>query len=170
MELTIAPPAKSMYQIRVDHLTLMQMIEDNEGELTPEIEQALSLTQDEFNEKAVSYGLVVKHFDDEAAIVEKEIERLSKILSQSKKKKELFKQRLGEAMQQFGVEKIETPTLKLSFRKSESVEVDPDQLPNNYMVEKVTYTPDKTKIKAAIKEGINVKGASLVTKQNLQIK
>ncbi len=168
MELIIQP--KSLYQIRVEHLQLMQDIEFNEGEITPEIEQALQLTQDEFNDKALSYGLVVKHFDDETTIIEKEIDRLSKMLAQSKKKKELFKQVLSDAMQQFGVEKIETPTLKLSFRKSESVEVDPDNLPNDYMVEKTTYTPDKNKIKAAIKEGIKVNGASLVTKQNLQIK
>lgn len=168
MELIIQP--KSLYKIRVEHLQLMQDIEFNEGEITPEIEQALQLTQDEFNDKALSYGLVVKHFDDETTIIEKEIDRLSKMLAQSKKKKELFKQVLSDAMQQFGVEKIETPTLKLSFRKSESVEVDADQLSNDYMVEKTTYTPDKNKIKAAIKEGIKVNGASLVTKQNLQIK
>ena len=83
MDLTISK-LKSMYQIRVEHLSLMQMIEENEGELTPEIEQALMLSSEDFNEKALSYGLVVKHFDDEASIVEKEIERLSKILAQAK--------------------------------------------------------------------------------------
>lgn len=170
MELTISP-AKSMYQIRVDHLSIMQMIEDADGELTPEIEQALQLTQDEFNEKALSFGLVVKHFDDEAEIINKEILRLSDKLKQAQKRKELFKQRLSEAMQQFGVEKIETPTLKLSFRKSESIEIEDEALvPDDYKESKTVVTTSKTKIKEAIKEGVKVPGASLMTKQNLQIK
>jgi hypothetical protein len=167
----IATTQKSMYQIRVDHLTLMQQIEDNEGELTPEIEQQLALTSDGFNEKALSYGLVVKHFDDETAIIEKEVDRLMEKLKQAKKRKELFKQILSDAMQQFGVEKIDTPTLKLSFRKSESIEIeDESKVPFSYVEEKVVKNISKTKIKEDIKQGISVPGASLITKQNLQIK
>lgn len=169
MELTTYQ--KSMYQIRVDHLSLMQMIEESEGELTPEIEQALSLTQDEFNEKALSYALVVKHFDDETEIINKEIERLSAKLAQAEKKKEVFKQTLSTAMQQFGVEKIETPTLKLSFRKSESVEIeDVNKIPLLYVEEKTVTSVSKNDIKKAIKAGEVVPGAKLITNQNLQIK
>jgi DNA gyrase/topoisomerase IV subunit A len=149
----------------------MQIIEDQEGEITPEVETALQLTSDNFNEKALSYGLVVKHFDDEATVIEKEIERLSRLLAQAKKRKELFKQTLCDAMQQFSVEKIETPTLKLSFRKSESIELtDESKVPFSYVEEKVIKTISKTKIKEDIKQGIQVPGAQLVTKQNLQIK
>jgi hypothetical protein len=119
----IKAPAKSLYQIRIDHLTLIQEIEDNDGELDEEIEKQLALTNEEFEDKAVSYGLVVKHFDDEADIIAKEIQRLSTRLSAVNKRKELFKERLSEAMKQFGYEKIETPILKLSFRKSASTEV-----------------------------------------------
>lgn len=169
MELTTYQ--KSMYQIRVDHLSLMQMIEESEGELTPEIEQALSLTQDEFNEKALSYALVVKHFDDETDIINKEIERLSAKLAQAKKKKEVFKQTLSDAMQQFGVNELNTATLKLSFRKSESIEfVDESKIPFSYVEEKVVKTISKTKIKQDIKQGLDVPGAKLVVNQNLQIK
>jgi hypothetical protein len=119
----ITAPAKSMYQIRIEHLTIMQMIEDNDGELTEDIEKLLCLTEEEFQDKAISYAFVVKHFDDEAAVIEKEVERLSTKLQQVNKRKEMFKERLSAAMQQFGVEKIDTPTLKLSFRKSSSTEV-----------------------------------------------
>ena len=74
-------------------------------------------------------------------------------------------------MQQFGVEKIETPTLKLSFRKSESVEIiDEKDVPGNFFETKTVSTVSKTKIKEAIKEGQTIPGAQLITKQNLQIK
>lgn len=135
-----------MYDIRIEHLNLMQMIEDAEGEMTPEVEQALVLTQDQFNEKALSYGLVVKHFEDEESVIAREMERLSEKLSQAKKRKELFKQKLSDAMQQFGVEKIETPTLKLSFRKSQSTEVDDGFADRILKYFKVSFELDKQKI------------------------
>ena len=66
-------------------------------------------------------------------------------------------------------EKIKSSKVNVSYRKSEKVEcvdmlmVDPDYL---------KYTPelDKTKIKEAIKAGVEVKGCQLVERQNVQIK
>jgi hypothetical protein len=168
---TQALSTRSMYQISKDHDILMQIVEDNEGEVTPEIEQALALTFENFTEKAASYACIVKHYEDHATVVEKEIDRLKKILEQAKKRKELFKQNLENAMKVFQVEKIDTPLLKLSFRKSEAVEIlDEDQVPQEFKDVKITESVSKTKIKDAIKEGKVIPGAQLVTKQNLQIK
>lgn len=162
---------RPMYAIRQDHYSIVQLIQDADGEITPELENQLALTEQEFQEKAVSYGYVIKHFDDRTTVVENEINRLKKILEREEKHKELFKQRLAEGMLQFGVEKIDTPTLKLSFRKSESVEIEDDNLvPEEYKETKLVTTTSKTKIKNAFKEGIKVPGANLLVKQNLQIK
>lgn len=162
---------KPLYQIRQDHYELLSHIEESGGELTPEIEQALQLSEEEFESKAVSYAYVIKGFDGTEDIIDKEIERLSELKEKAVKRKELFKQRLSDAMQQFGVEKIETPTLKLSFRKSESIEItDVTKIAGKYLEEKKTYTISKIKIKESIKEGISVPGAELKTNYNLQIK
>jgi hypothetical protein len=162
---------KTLYNIRIDHLELLQAIEDNEGELTPELEQALQLTEAEFQSKAISYGYLIKTFDDSSTIIEKEMERLGAILDRVDKRKDLFKNILSGAMQQFGVEKIETPLLKLSFRKSEAVEiVDEKSIPGQYKTERITIAISKTEIKDAIKKGFDVPGAQLITKKNLQIR
>jgi hypothetical protein len=167
----VAIQNKSLYNIRIDHLSLLKEIEENEGELTPELETALALTQDELQDKAISYGFVIKHFDNDIDIIEAEMKRLYSLKEKAERRKELFKQRLSEALQQFGVEKITTPLLKLSFRKSEAVEItDGESIPAEYYDEKIVTTLSKTRIKEAIKEGQIVKGAELVTKQNLQIK
>lgn len=161
----------SLYQIRIDHLSLLQEIEDNDGELTDEVEQALVLTQDQFQEKAISYGFVLKTFDNTTSIIDAEIKRLMRLKERAEYHKGVFKQRLSEAMQQFGVEKINTPTLTLSFRKSESIEIsDEDKVPDNFFDEKTVFTISKTRIKEAIKEGKQVPGAELISKQNLQVK
>jgi hypothetical protein len=74
-------------------------------------------------------------------------------------------------MQFYGIEKVTSPTLNLSFRKSESVEVDlVEALSNDFKITKTTVTADKTAIKKAIKQGENITGARLVEKLNLQIK
>lgn len=163
---------RTLYNIRQDHYELLQMIEDAEGELTPEIEVALQLNEESFNDKAVSYGYVIKGFENTEEIIDREIARLQELKDKSVKRQELFKNILSEAMQQFGVVKIETATLKLSFRKSEAVNiVDEKKVPAEFLdFHPATYTVSKSKIKETLKRGIDVKGAELVTRQNLQIK
>ena len=74
-------------------------------------------------------------------------------------------------MQIFEVDKIESPLIKLSFRKSQSVNVsDVNSLPNEYKTIKVTEQADKMKIKQALQNGEQIQGCSIITNTNLQIK
>lgn len=164
-------PLKSMYDIRVEHLALIQTIEDNDGMFTPEMAQALTLTEEEFQSKAISYGFIIKSFDDIQNTITNEIDRLMALKKKASNRYELFKEKLDEAMKQFRIEKIISPTLTISYRKSESIEIsDEALLPDEFKKEKIEISPDKQKIKHYIKEGNIVPGATLVTKNNLQIK
>ena len=67
--------------------------------------------------------------------------------------------------------KFETSKVKLSYRKSDSVEVfDINSLPKEYVKEKVELSPDKTALKKALKDGKEIEGAEIVTKLNMQVK
>ena len=79
-----------------------------------------------------------------------------------------MKEAISNALQNYGIEKIETPLVKMSFRKSSSVEVDETKLNQKWF--KYVATPDKTLIKQAIKEGEVIDGAEIVEKLNLQVK
>jgi len=148
----------------------MRMVEESEGEITPEIDEALTLTQDQLRDAALNIGFVIKDLEYSAEVVEAEMSRLSELKSKITKGKELLKNRLSESMQLFGIERIESPTLKLSFRKSEAVEIsDEQEIPAAYL-NHPPPKPDKTKIKEAIKSGEPVPGAQLVERKNLQIK
>ena len=46
------------------------------GEIKPEIMQQLSISRNELETKAVDYGYVMKAFDDENDIIEREIEKM----------------------------------------------------------------------------------------------
>ena len=67
--------------------------------------------------------------------------------------------------------KFESPRVKLSYRKSDSVEVyDINSLPKEYVKENIELSADKASLKKAIKNGEKINGATLVTNLNMQVK
>ena len=161
----------NIYQIQNEYQLLINSIIENDGEITPEQELALTINKDQLQSKSESYAYVIKQMDAECDIIDLEIKRLQQAKKVRENTVERLKATLTNAMQLFEVNEIKTPLIKLNFRKSESVVVyDTNSLPQMYKIIKVTETPDKAKIKEAIKQGETVVGAELVINQNLQIK
>jgi hypothetical protein len=163
----------TLYNILEEHRLLLQKIEELDGEVTPELDEAMNLTKDQFEEKASSYGYMVKHFEDDSAAIDKEIKRLQALQKTADPRAEWFRFKITEGMIAFGFEEVSRNNLRLFFRKSKSVEISDEALiPKEYKTcvpEK--WNPDKKAIKDAIdKLDINVPGASVVEKKNLQIK
>lgn len=79
---------------------------------------------------------------------------------------------LSRCMEATGIQKIEAPGVRLSFRKSTAVVIDgEDLLPAEFMRQPETPppAPDKKAIADAIKAGRDVPGAHIETRQSLQI-
>lgn len=162
---------KSIYHIQSEHLQLMRVIEENEGEITPELNEQLELTKEQFEDKAVSYGYLMKHINDESVIIKNEIDRLNKILASKDKLETELKERLTDAMINFGIDKVSKNNLTLSFRKSEILVIDPEtEIPTEYIKTSVTTSSDKVKMKSDVKAGKVIPGVSILEKKNLQIK
>ena len=161
----------SIFKIQSEYQQLVNELIDNGGELTPELELNLQITKDNFHSKSENYAFITRQFDAEMDIIDNEIKRLQQAKKTREKAIDRLKANIEMAMNTFEVDKIETPLIKISFRKSESVEIeDVNQLPNEYKVIKVTEAADKFKIKDAIKAGIEIIGCYLKTNRNLQIK
>lgn len=159
----------TLYNIQNEQKAIMAEIEMNDGELTPEILERIQFVEERFDEKAANYALVIKTYEDNSDILAKEIKRLQELKKREDSKVELLKQRIKEAMIQFGLEKVETPMMKISFRKSTAVEIlDENAIEAKYS--KFSTTPDKVAIKKALEAGEQVLGAVLVENQNIQIK
>lgn len=157
----------NLYNIKSEYLAIAHEL--TEGELTPELEQALIITQENLQEKAINYGYVIKNFESEVDIIEEEIKRLNALKKARQNAVDKLKNNISDAMQLFGILEVKAPTFKMNFRKSESIEIF-EGLDNEFITEKVSYQPDKIAIKNAIKEGRQVNGAALVTNFNIQIK
>lgn len=160
---------KSLYKITEEAVIIASQLE--EGEVTPELENALIILQSELQEKAINYAYVVKSFEDDVTAINEEIKRLTAIKTAKVNAMDRMKEAVTNAMLINRIEKVSSPTLNLSLRRSESVEVDSlEQLPEYFKTVKTTVTADKTRIKTSIKNGCNVEGARIVENFNLQIK
>jgi len=161
----------SLFEIESQYRLLADTLIEAGGELTDGMETALQINKTDLETKARSYGYVVLDLESEVEQIDAQIKRLSAMKSARNKTIDRLKETVSNAMQLFEISEVKTATLKINFRKSESVEIDNlDLLDATYKVEKVSVTANKVKIKEDIKTGISVTGAILQVNQNLQIK
>tara|TARA_R110000868_G_scaffold88938_1_gene247803 strand:+ start:719 stop:1210 length:492 start_codon:yes stop_codon:yes gene_type:complete len=162
---------KNIFQIKEHYIDILRVIYEAEGEITPEIENELNITESEFQEKAINYAYIIKKLETDNLVIEAEIKRLKVIKDKNAAIIEKLEGRVVDAMKLFGADKVESPLVKLSLRKSESVNIsDESRLSDNFFTTKITKTVSKTALKDAIKSGADISGAELVTNFNLQIK
>jgi hypothetical protein len=161
----------NIYKIQNEFQLIIAEVINNEGEITPELETALTINKEQLQSKAVDYCYVIKQLDYDCEQIDNEIARLNKLKKVRSNLTDRLKNTVSSAMQLYDVEKIETPLIKLSFRNSESVEItNEQQLDACFIVTKMVSTPDKKAIKDAIKSGMFVEGATISYNKNLQIR
>jgi len=159
----------NLYEITREAMELASLLETEE--LTPELEQALVINQDQLQAKANNYAKVIVNIQSDADAIDAEIKRLKAMKESKERAITRLKEAVKNAMLVSSIEKIESPLFKLSIRKSEAVEIDMlEGLPSEFVNIKNVMTPDKLAIKEAIKRGEFVLGARLVDNFNLQIK
>ena len=124
--------------------------------------------QTDYEEKVENYIKVIKNIESDVEARKAEIKRLTELNKADEKKKEHLKETLSTSMQLTGHERVDTPLFKVSFRKSQAVEVDELVLPESYKV--ATWKPDKKRLKEDLKNGLEIIGASLVERKNLSIR
>lgn len=123
---------------------------------------------EDYENKVENYIKVMKNLDADIEARKNEIDRLKKLNDADKSKKERMKTDLATSMELTGHEKVDTTLFKVSFRKSEAVEVDDLLLPEAYKV--ATWKADKKRLKEDLKNGLEILGAELVERKNLNIR
>ena len=165
----------------------MQAIEDalieNGGELTPELEDALTFTQDALTKKVDDYGAIILKFQSLADACKAEIDRVNAIKKTAENSVKSIKERLVWTMGQFGIEKLEGATHKFSLTKTTATETDDEQLLAPY-AQQVAALQDRlprwitlkaTVSKTALKEDyknaeVRPAGVSFVENNSLRIR
>ena len=124
--------------------------------------------QTDYEEKVENYIKVMKNLEADIEARKNEIKRLTDLNKAGEKKKDHLKETLSASMSLTGHERVDTSLFKVSFRKSQAVEVDELVLPESYKV--ATWKPDKKRLKEDLKNGLEIVGASLVERKNLSIR
>ena len=106
---------------------------------------------------------------DEVLNKQQEMKRIKEIADRKKNAMERLKKSLQEFMIGNEIDKLESVKVKLSFRKSQSLEIEEDAIiPEDLM--RIKKEPDKTAIKDFIVNGGELQGVHLLDKKNIQIK
>lgn len=171
---------KSLYHIQTEFLLIAEALMD--GELTPELESQLQINETELNNKAVNYSFIIKKFEDRAAIIDAEIKRLTALKKSATSSADRLKTNITNAMNLFGVEKIESELMTISFRKSKQCVIDDDISAERIVSEWIdhpllpfiktvkTYSFDKAELKNAMESGMTFDAVRMVENKSLQIK
>lgn len=156
----------NLYQIR-------QEIEDFEYEVDEKTGELLNaLAWDELNmsfeEKVENIACSIKNLASDVLAFKDEEKKLAERRRSREKKIEYLERLLADNM---NGQKFNSARCAVSFRRSESVEVDDlDSIPTELKTETVQVKPDKNAIKKLLKAGQSVTGCRLVENQNIQIK
>ena len=162
----------NLYQIENEYRVISQSLMDSDGELTPELEESLAINKEQLQVKSQGYAMVIKEAEAELSIIDGEISRLADLQNKRHSLISKLKERITGAMDLYEISEIVTPLIKISFRTSESVEIDNlDLIPNEYkVIPEAKPRADKKAIKEAIKNGIDIQGAYIQQNKSLQIK
>ena len=161
---------KSLYEIENNYLELIEQVIENDGELTPEMEQALEISKQDLEVKSIAYVQVIKTTEAYISGIDAEIKRLQALKKQNESLVDRLKSNLLNAVNVFGA--FTSGFHKFGTRKSTSVNVtiEANDLPKEFKTVKVTEAPDKVAIKKALESGEVIEGCELVTNYNLTIK
>ncbi len=122
----------NIYQISQELLDIFDELEENGGELTPELEEQLNITQEEFRDKIKSYSNIVKMLENDIIDIKAEKSRLNDLQKSKEKTIERLKKIMIDAVEMFGdttksgSKYLDYGTGKVSIRNTQVVEVEED--------------------------------------------
>lgn len=150
----------NLYNIESKYLQLMQQIEDLEGEVTPEIEQELVITEKDCEEKIKSYHHIIKNSQGDIQLIKDEKERLSKLADTKENLIKKLKDRVLDACQIFGYDgksgnkKIDYDTVKVYTVNKDSIEIDEEKF-NEFALQ--SLWKDEVLNSEALEYSLNIK-------------
>ena len=162
----------SLWQLTMEELSFIAMMEENGGEVNDDIMEDLAIRRENFKDKAEAYSKFILKLEAEAEQAAVEIKRIQVLKKAKENTVTRLKETLLSALMVFteedakGIRRYETPLAKLSTRKSVAVEIlDDTIIPDDFWVVKKEVS--KSTIGQAIKDGAEVPGAQL--KENISL-
>lgn len=166
-------PSLKLYERAEAYSRVVEHLQENGGELTPDLEAALNAVDENFDCKAESCALYYRNLLALASGAQAEIDRLKALQKTSTTAAESLRAYIAAQMASIGKTKIHRPLAKLQFVRNSvpTISCDhPETLPKEYQHISVSYSVDRDAVlkawreQKALPEGIKVE-----TKSHLRI-
>lgn len=160
-----------LYEIPEEYRKVLEgvQVDEETGEILGT--DALVEFAGDLNETIKNTGLYLFELDSEAQQIDAQIKRLKARKDGMKRRAETLKNLMLDAMTSTGLKKVQDPLVTVYLRKSTATIVDNMELiPKDLLRVKVETSPDLVAISKTIKSGIEVPGAHLEERQNVNIK
>lgn len=119
---------RSLFQLSADMSAIEDALWENGGELTPELEQALTETEQSLAVKTDGYNSLIRKFAAQADVIDAEIKRLTALKKTCQNAEKRLKNHICETMGVFGIDKLEGQYCKISRAKTTSIETNDELL------------------------------------------
>lgn len=119
----------TLFEITDELDSIFMELEENGGELTPEIEKRLAITEKNFNNKVQSYYKAIKALDVQINACKEEKKRINDLQKRDEKSKDFLRRVIADVTSRFGRSTdsgnaIDLPLGKVYTRTVKSIEVD----------------------------------------------
>ena len=167
----------TLYELTTEYQKLLDIVLESD-EIDDETFDYIQKLDGAIEKKIENIACVIKELENNTGIVNNEIDRLSARATRYYKNLKVLKTYVVNTMERVGKKKIETPTMTVGVRKSESTEIDNEFIEeakekNLYKLMRIVperVEADKTAIKEYIKQGNKLEHAKIVEKKNLSIR
>lgn len=150
---------------------MMAFAEEHEGDVSGfELQGELDKLEGAREDKIINLALWYKNCASDEKAIAVERKNLQARENTLKNRQEWLKTVLTHEVKEG--EKLKDTRVSISWKASEAVEITvaPEALPAQYLRKKVTIEADKKPIMEALKSGIEIVGAKIVNRNNIQVK
>lgn len=157
-----------LYELSHEFATALEKYDPDQDELGL-LSDVIDGIAQEIEAKSKNIVHLIANWEADVTALDNEIERLQNIKRQKAERTKWLRNYLAANLEHAGIDKLDLGTHKLSFRKSERVEIDDEKVvPGEYKRIKVEI--NKALIKKMHKQGVGVNGTRIVEYKNLQIR
>lgn len=122
----------TLYELSAQMAEIESILEDNGGELTPELEQAWVETKESLVKKADNYNALIQKFKATETAIDNEVKRLQSLLKTVKNGQKRLKEHILNCMNAFEFKHLEGEFCKFSVRNTKSLKTEEEIILSPY--------------------------------------
>ena len=157
--------SKSLISLVNDSTTIEMALVESGGEITPEIEQALTVHANSLAEKIDGYQHIIERFEALETHYKDRMEFFKQAAGHCKTAAERLKNNIKYAMQELGVTELRGNDIRFKLAPTQGTLIieSTDQVPLEFKEEVIETVVKKGEVKKALQAGQTVPGAKLIT-------